>query len=232
MQWSATGTGRTADLRHRELPRNLAAQATTSTPACGISRWAKSTSIAISVRPTAIRTPLRRRALGRGIPRRRPRPAHRQRPRSPSRRDGPTHPTRVRALPRLLRQIADPSRQLPILHDVFTHPSRSSDGREPCSTPSTPPAMKRSSSRTGEFADLPVAARPRRLLVVAEGPVAGAPGVFSAPETETDPPGRRDGVVCRRGGWFRARGEADDRRRGARAGRCRREEEHRMARHN
>ncbi len=51
----------------------------------------------------------------------------------------------------------------------------------------------------GEFADLPVADRARRLLMVAEGPVAGAPGVFSALETETDAPCRRDGMVCRRG---------------------------------
>ena len=51
----------------------------------------------------------------------------------------------------------------------------------------------------GEFADLPVADRARRLLMVAEGPLAGAPGVFSALETETDAPCRRDGMVCRRG---------------------------------
>lgn len=70
----------------------------------------------------------------------------------------------------------------------------------------------------GEFADLHVADHARRLLVMAEGPVAGAPGVFSALETETDAPGRRDGVVRRRGGWFRAHGEADDRRRRACAG--------------
>jgi hypothetical protein len=70
----------------------------------------------------------------------------------------------------------------------------------------------------GEFANLSVADLPRRLLVVAEGPLAGAPGVFSALETETDAPCRRDRVVCRRGGWSRAHGESDDRRRGACAG--------------
>ncbi len=44
-----------------------------------------------------------------------------------------------------------------------------------------------------------------------------APGVFRALEAETDAPGRRDGVVCRRGGRFRARGEPGDRRREASA---------------
>jgi hypothetical protein len=71
--------------------------------------WAASTYIAISVRPTAMRKPLRRAHLVVVSPRHRPQPAHRQRPRSPSRRDGPMHPTRVRALPRFLRQIGAPS---------------------------------------------------------------------------------------------------------------------------
>ena len=104
---SATGTGRTADLRHRELPRNLAAQAITSAPACGVSRWAASTYIAILVRPTAMRTPSRPCAAGRGI-------------RGSCRASMTSSP----------------------------HPPGSSDGHEPCPTPSTPPSMKRSSSRT------------------------------------------------------------------------------------
>ena len=67
-----------------------------------------------------------------------------------------------------------------------------------------------------------------------KGEISGwrPPGVFGALETETDAPGRRDGVVCRRGGRLGAHGETGDRRGGASAGGCRRDEEHRMARHD
>jgi citrate lyase subunit beta / citryl-CoA lyase len=109
------------------------------------------------------------------------------------------------------------ARQLPSLHGVFT-PSAEELGWAQAILDAFDAAGEAVKPPNGEFADLPVADRPWRLLVVADGPLAGAPGVFSALETETDAPCRRDGVVYRRGGWFRARGEADDRRRGACAG--------------
>ena len=91
-------------------------------------------------------------------------------------------------------------RQLPSFHDVFT-PSAEELGWARAMPDAFDAAVDEAVKLPNdEFADPPVADRARRLLMVAEGPLAGAPGVFSALETETDAPCRRDGVVCRRGG--------------------------------
>jgi len=90
-------------------------------------------------------------------------------------------------------------RQVPSLHGVFTPSAEELGG--PRAMPDAVDAAVDEAVKlpNGEFADLPVADRARRLLMVTEGPLAGAPGVFSALQTETDAPCRRDGMVCRRG---------------------------------
>ena len=85
----------------------------------------------------------------RGLARRRPRAADRQRLPAPGRRAGAAPAGRVRPLARLLRQVRDPptaARDHP--RRVHPHLSGNSHGRRPCSTRLTPPTATRSSCRT------------------------------------------------------------------------------------